>query len=124
MTITLAVREARRRTATTANRQRQIRAELRLEEIVKVAGIADEYERTDRAGDLQMEAHFGNLFRLASDEEMRRAVVDAFVCWQRDEQAEERVVRGGVDESVTLLKANNPVFIEGQYVPAGSDGAA
>lgn len=113
-----------RETATRANRQRQARAELRLSEIVKTAAIADDFEMVDRAGDLDIEGHFAALYQNAETERMRTLVVNAFMAWQKDEQAEDRIVRGSVEDAVTVLKANNPVWLDGALVPAGSDGAA
>ena len=109
---------------TSANRQRQLRAERRLDEIVKTAGIADDYMDIDRRGDLDIETHFGRMWHAAPNEEMRTLVARAFAAWQKDEQAEEEAIRQSVGGAVALLKRNNPYFIEGQFVPAGSDGAA
>lgn len=124
MALNRAITTARRQTATTANRQRQQRAELRLEEIVKVAGIADEYEAADRRGDLAIESAFAAIYQNAHSEELRELVVRAFMAWQSDEAAEEAAVRGGVDGAVTMLKRHNPTFIEGVFTPAGSDVVA
>ena len=124
MALSNALIEARRQTATTANRQRQIRAELRLDEIVKAAGIADDYERTDRLGDLEIERHFATLYHLVDTEAEKEAVAAAFAAWMRAEADEDRVVRGSVDGTVSLLKSNNDIFIENVYTPAGSDRVA
>ena len=98
---------------------RQRRAELRLDEIVKVAGIADDYNEIDRAGDLTLETHFGKLWQAAETEEMRTLVARTFAAWTRDEQAEERVVRESVDCSVTLLKTNNDFWLADGCGPDG-----
>lgn len=124
MTITRAIESARQQRATTTNRLRQRRAELRLEEIIKVAGIADAYEEIDRHGDLNIETSFARLYQATADEHLRNLIVQTFVAWQNDERAEEACVRGDVDGAVQLLKNNNPAFIAGAYVPAASDGAA
>jgi hypothetical protein len=110
--------------ATAPNRQRQLRAEMRLDEIVKVAGIADDYETIDRRGDLEMEKRFATLYHLVDSEAEKEAVAAAFAAWMRTERAEERHVSGAVEGSVTTLKRNNPVWIDGAAVPSGSDGAA
>jgi hypothetical protein len=114
----------RHRISATENRKRQIRAELRLEEIIKVAGIVDTYEAVDRHGDLAVETAFARCYQLVDSDEEKAAIADAFVVWQRSERAEDLAVRGETDEAVSLLKRHNPVFVEGQYVPSGSDGAA
>lgn len=97
--------------ASRVNRERQARAELRLSEIIKVAGIADEYEQIDRAGDLAMETWFARAYQAADSEPMRTLIAQGFVVWQRTEQAEEQHVRGDVDDSVEVLKANNPTWL-------------
>ena len=124
MALAKAIQDARRQTATRSNRLRQHLAELRLEEIVKVAGIADDYEKADRAGDLRIETAFARIYQTVTDEKVRQLVVDAYVAWQADEREEERLVRGGVDTSVAMLKRHNPAFIEGAFVPDGSDLSA
>lgn len=120
MALAREINKARRNTATRAHRDRQIRAEVRLDEIVKVAGIADEYEQVDRAGDLDIETHFGRLWQAADTENLRDLVARTFAAWMRDEAEEERVVRASVGDSVDTLKLNNPFWIDGQ--PA--EGAA
>lgn len=106
---TIADRQAKR--STTSNRRRQHLAEVRLSEIVKVAGIADEYQQIDRAGDLQMESWFALAYQSMPTDELRGLIARGFVTWQRTEQAEETHVRGDVDASVDLLKGNNNVWL-------------
>ena len=101
------------------SRQRQRRAELRLDEIVSVAGIADQYAAADRAGDLDVEAHFGRLWRAAETEEMRTLIVQAFAAWTKDEQIEELAVRDAVGDSVALLKTNNDTWLTDGCGPSG-----
>ena len=124
MALSIAIDKARRQTATRENRERQNRAELRLEEIVKTSGIADEYEAVDRRGDLDIETHFARLFQQAPDEKFRTLVTRAFMAWQADEKAEEEAVYGSVGATVQMLKNNNDVWINGARVPDGSGGAA
>ena len=109
-----------------SNRQRRVAtrlAETRLDEIVSVAGIADEYGKADRAGDLEIETHFARLYQLVDSEAEKDAVVAAYRVWARSEQVEDLAVTGSVDESVSLLKRNNDLWL-GAFVPDGSDGAA
>lgn len=122
--LSIAIEQARRQTATRANRERQRRAELRLEEIVKVAGIADGYARGDRDGNLLIEQTFAKLYQAVDSPMEREAVVQAFMVWQADERHESSMVRALADDSVAFLKRNNPVWIDGAAVPADSDGAA
>lgn len=124
MALTRSIEEARRQTATRANREAQNRAELRLTEIVKTAGIADEYETVDRDGDLKIEGEFATLYQSVDSEAERQAVVRAFVIWQKCEQAEDGAVRQSVGSTVQVLKTNNPVWLNGAAVPVGSDGVA
>lgn len=107
MTITTAVR----RTAAKVRLLRQERAERRVEEILSVESIRTDYQRADRAGDLEVEDHFKALYQLVDTEDEKAAVSAAFAVWVRDERIEELAVGTSVDETVDLLKANNPVFI-------------
>jgi hypothetical protein len=109
------------RTATKRNRQRQQRAEKRLDEIVSVASIADDYALADRRGDLEIEARFTELYNLVDSEAEKEAVARAFAVHQRTEQNEERVVVGSVGESVDLLKSNNGLWL---HDGCGPDGTA
>lgn len=124
MALSRSIDEARRQRASRENREAQNRAELRLSEIVKTAGIADDYMKLDRSGDLDIETHFGRLFHAAPNEEMRTLVIRAFTAWQRDEAAEEQAVMGSVGGAVQFLKTNNDVWLNGAAVPVGSDGVA
>lgn len=126
MALSVAIEQARRqaRRPTRENRERQNRAELRLEEIIKTSGIADDYAAIDRRGDLDIETHFARLYQQAPDEKFRVLVTRAFVAWQRDEKAEEETVYGSVGSAVQFLKDNNDVWLNGARVPAGSDGVA
>lgn len=107
-----------------ANRERQRRAELRLEELLKVEGIADEYERVDRKGDLRIESHFASLYALVDSVEEKEAVAAAFATWMKSEAEEEAVLRGSVTDASGYMKRNNPTWIDGAAVPDGMDGAA
>ena len=124
MALARAIDSARHQNARRSNRDRQIRAEVRLDEIVKVAGIADEYDEVDRRGDLDIETHFGRLWQAAETELMRDLIARTFAAWMRDEAEEERIVRAGVDGAVDTLKVNNGFWIEGAAVPSGSEPAA
>lgn len=114
MVLTVAIEKARRQTATRENREAQARAELRLEELLKVDGIADEYAEVDRRGDLAIETQFAKLYQLVDTEHEREAVVAAFMVWQADEAEEERIVRGSVEEAGSVMRRNNGVWLEGQ----------
>lgn len=126
--------EAARGRGRPANDDSQARAELRLEELSKVHDIPTEYARRGRKRDLEIESLFGTLYRLADDDEERAAAVRAFMAWEHDEEAEKADVRDIATETARSLARHNPVWIdgqsvpedwlEGQYVPTGSDGAA
>lgn len=124
MALSRSIDEARRNRATRENRESQHRAELRLSEIVKTAGIADDYMAIDRQGDLDMESHFARLYQASPTEEMRVLVTRAFVAWQKDERAEEEAVYQTVGGTVQFLKDNNNVWLNGAAVPVGADGVA
>lgn len=114
----------RERISATDRRKRQIRAELRIEEIVAVAGIADEYDKVDRPADQATVNAFRKVWSLVDSDEERAAVAEAFAVWKRHDLRRDMSVRGETDEAVVLLKSHNPIFVEGCYVPDGSDGVA
>lgn len=113
-----------RQTTNREDREAQRRAELRLEELIKVDGIADEYERVDRMGDLNIERHFALIYSMAHSDRMRELIAQTYAMWMADEKAEERAVRSKVEDAGTFMRLNNSVWIDGAAVPSGSDGAA
>jgi hypothetical protein len=115
----MALSAAIQRGATQLARQNQLRAELRLEEIIKVEGIADDYATVDRSGDLEMERHFGIMYHAAHSERMRELIVAAFLSWEKTERNEERVVRRSVDGTALMLRENNDVFLADGCGPTG-----
>lgn len=115
----MALSAAIQRGATALARQNQLRAELRLEELIKVEGIADDYATVDRRGDLEMERHFGILYHAAPSERFRELVVAAFMAWDRTERNEENVVTTSVDEAGALMRENNDVFLADGCGPTG-----
>lgn len=120
----MTIQERSRATATKRNRARQHLAEVRIAEIVSVAAIETDYTDADRAGDLAMEDQFKRLYALADDEEERDAVARTYAVWMASERREGLAVRDSVGESVSLLKVNNPTFIDGAFTPSESDGVA
>lgn len=122
--LSIAIAAAQKQRASRDNRQRQLRAERRITEIVKVSGIADEYGKVDRKGDLRIETAFARLYHAAPSEELRTLIVDAYVAWQVDERAEEQAVVGQTGMAVAYMKDGNPIWLDGAAVPTGSDGAA
>ena len=124
MALSLAIEKARRQGATADNRDRQRRAEKCLDQVVKAAGIPEQYETRGRAGNLAVEKAFATAYQLVDTDREREAVVQAFMVWQQDERHETTIVRDECDEMVELLKSNHPFFIDGAYVPDESDSAA
>lgn len=124
MTLTVAIAEARRRHATRENREAQKRAELRLEEQIKVAGIADAYDVVDRAHDAEIRRAFATVYHLVDSDEEKAAVSNAFAVWMRHDGRKDRVTRESVGETGRFMRRNNPVWIDGAAVPPNSDGAA
>lgn len=124
MALTAAIEQARQRGATADARLKQTIAERRITEVIKVSGIADEYDRADRKGDLRIETAFARLYHAATTERMRELIVDAYVAWQADEKAESAAVHSGVESAVVYMKNGNPLFIDGAFVPEDSAGAA
>lgn len=129
MALSHAIEQARRRGRPTDDKSQEA-AEQRLEELIKVKGLADvsnEYDALDRVEDLTMETHFARLYQLADDDEERDAAVKAFVDFERFDKghdANHAAHRDNVTGVETFMKQRNDLFIEGQWVPANSEGAA
>ena len=115
MVLTTAIRE----TATKLNRERQHRAEQRLEEIVKVAGLPDAYTKHDRSGNLAVETAFARVYQLVNTDAERAAVAKAFVVWQHDERKESTFIGEWSSEAVDILKGNNDLFLNDGCGPTG-----
>ena len=113
----------RRGEATRATRNRVLRIEKRADEIATVAEVETDYQRADRAGDLQMESWFSRGYQSAPSEEWRAFMVEGFLLWGRTERAEEGVVSESVGDAVAFLKKGNDFWL-GAFCPDGSDGAA
>ena len=124
MALSRRIEEARRASASRENRESQHRAELRLSEIVKTYGIADEYIRADAAEDTDMKVHFGRMYHAAPNEEMRVLISRAFAAWDKHDKKVDGLVNETVGAAVQLLKDNNIVWLNGAAVPVGSDGVA
>ena len=112
------------RTSARANRRRQKSAEKRMDEIVSVAAIADDYGSVDRRGDLAIENHFQSLYHLVSSREEKEAVAAAYATWQKCERDEDEAVIRSVGGSVQLLKRNNDYWLNGSLTPDGSGDVA
>lgn len=112
------------RTTARAGRIRQALAEHRLDEIVAVASISGDYTKIDKPGDAEIIKAFTAVYRLMDDDEERQAVVDAFNTWRRIDARKDAHVHGSTDDAVTLMKDNNPIWLNGAATPDGSDGVA
>lgn len=125
MSLTRAIDEARRR-GRPANDLSQEAAEQRLEELIKVRGLADvsdQYEALDRVEDLTMETHFARLYQLADDDEERDAAVKAFMDFERFDRkhdANHNTHRGEVKGVEAFMRERNPLFINGSWTPPAS----
>lgn len=131
MALSIAIDKARRQTATRANRDAHDRAALRLEEVFKVAGIADELDRLDRPRNIEVETAFAVAYQCVDGEQEREAVLNAFMKYEADEKAEKRDRHSKVNGAAAQMVRNNPVWIENQRVPqewladgCGPDGRA
>jgi hypothetical protein len=111
----------RRGEATRATRNRVLRVEKRADEIAVVAEVETDYQRADRAGDLQMESWFSKGYQSAPSEEWRAYLLEGFLLWGRTERAEEGVVCESVGDAVELLKGNNGLWL---HDGCGPDGTA
>lgn len=115
MTITRAIQ----RGATQLARSRQMRAEQRLEELVKIAGLPDAYDKAGRSGNLAVETAFARCYQLVNSDAEREAVTNAFMVWQRDERSERQFVNAFSSETTDLLKSNNDLFLNDGCGPTG-----
>jgi hypothetical protein len=118
MALSVAIDKARRQTATRQNRDAHDRAALRLEEVFKVAGIADELDRLDRPRSIVTETAFAVAYQCVDAEDEREAVLDAFMKYQAEERAERRDRHAEVNAASGQMVRNNPVWIEGHRVPS------
>jgi hypothetical protein len=134
MALAVALEKARRQTATRANREAHDRAALRLEEVFKVQGVADELDRLDRPRNISVETAFAVAYQTVDDDDEREAVLDAYMQWDADEKAERKDRHEAINSATAMLIRDNPVWIEGERIPSewlngakvpgGSDGAA
>ena len=116
--LSIAIEKARRG-ATTAARQRQDDAEARLEELIKIGGIPEEYDRLDRPGNLAVETAFARCYQLVDSDDEREAVVKAFVTWQSDERHERKVVRDVTADALDFVKGQNDRWLTDGCGPSG-----
>lgn len=118
MALSIAIDKARRQTATRANRDAHDRAALRLEEVFKVAGIADELDKLDRPRNVEVETAFAVAYQCVDSENEREAVLAAFMKWEADEKAERSDRHTEVNAASAQMVRNNPVWIEARRVPS------
>ena len=126
MTISRAIAAASRQ-----NRRRQTLAEKRMDEqlLLEVARaqLVDEWSAADAMGDERFmrlaRAHYATL----TTDEQRDGMAALFAEWSRDESCEERVIRNAQQtnlQTIVTFKQNTPAFVDGAFVPVGSEGAA
>lgn len=115
--LTHKINEARRETATRENRDAHDRAALRLEEVFKSSGMADELDRLDRPRNMEVEQAFAVAYQKVDAEDERDAVVAAYMKWEADEKAERTDRHAKTGDLTTMLVRNNPVWIENEPVP-------
>jgi hypothetical protein len=115
--LSIAIEKARRTGASQENREAHKRAALRLEEVFKQSGMADELDRLDRPRNLKVESAFAVAFQAVDREAERDAVVTAFLSWQEDEKGERKDRHAAVNDLSAQMIRNNPVWIENEPVP-------
>lgn len=111
MTLRATIQERRRRGMAVENVERTMRVERRADEIATVAEVETDYQRVDRAGDLQMESWFQRHYAAQTSNDGRTEVAEGFAIWQRTERAEDHVIGGSVDGALNTLRANNPFWL-------------
>jgi hypothetical protein len=117
MTATLSQRIAR--TSSRLNRWRQTLTEKRIDEVVAVEDIGRTYEKVNRTGNVRVESHFARTMQLMDDDEERQSLLDTFQAWQHDERLERVAVTTSVDNATTLMKSQNPLFLDDGCGPDG-----
>jgi hypothetical protein len=126
MTITRQIHKAGR-----INRRRQTLSELRIDEqlLLEVARaqLNDEWTAADEMGDDRFvrfaRAHYATL----TTDEQRDSMAKVFAEWSRDEVIEDRLIANARQtnlQTIVTFKRNTPAFVDGAFVPGGSDGAA
>lgn len=125
MALTQAIQRAHR-----DSRLRQIRAELRMDEQLRIEHAGDliaGYVDTDKKADERFIRAARHLHKLLDTDEQRNALYILIAEWERDERDEERIVGQQGEHNDTMLalhKKATPMFVDGAWTPGGEDGAA
>ena len=127
MALTQAIEQAR---ASRPNRLRQVRAEVRLDEQIRIEQAGDliaGYIDADSVGDQRFVAIARELHETLTTQEQRDALYRLVAEWTRDEEHEERTLSRMGDHN-QLMHAKHrqatPLFVDGSWIPGGSDGVA
>ena len=118
------------RRATRANRLRQVRAETRVDEQLRIEHAGDliaGYTEADKVSDQRFIRAARALHSLLNSEEQRNALYILIAEWERDEATEERIVAEQGDHNHTMLalhRAATPMFVDGQFVYDGEEAGA
>ena len=137
MALTHAIQKAQqqRRTATTANRRRQSRAEARMDEqlLLEVARtqLTEEWAAADALGDERFVRLARKLYGQLTTDEQRGLMEELFAEWSRDEEQEEHLIgnaRFTNAQTIDTFRRNTPLFVDdfenGAWVPGGAGSVA
>lgn len=127
MALTQAIEQAR---ASRPNRLRQVRAEVRMDEQIRIEHAGDliaGYVEADKVADEKFVAIARELHTVLTDQEQRDILYRLVAEWNRDEDAEDRW-HGRMSDHNQVMAAKHrqatPLFVDGSWIPGGSDGVA
>lgn len=113
------------------NRRRQTLAEMRIDEqlLLEVARaqLTEEWSAIDALGDDRFQRLARSHYATLTTDEQRDTMTALFAEWSRDECLEERVLTSARTtnlQTIVTFKQNTPAFVDGAFVPGGSEGAA
>lgn len=127
MALTQAIEKARHSRVT---RLRQVRAEIRLDEQLRIEKAGDliaGYVEADKVGDERFVNLARDLHSILTDQDQREALYRLVAEWNRDEAAEDRSLSGMGDHNALMHAKHRqatPLFVDGSWIPGGSDGVA
>lgn len=127
MALTQAIEKARH---TRVTRLRQVRAEVRLDEQLRIEKAGDliaGYIDADRVGDERFVTFARELHSILSTQDQREALYRLVAEHNRDEDIEDRALGQMGDHNAVMHakhKQATPLFVDGSWIPGGSDGVA
>lgn len=112
------------------NRMRQTRAEARMDEQMLVAEARDQVDgfiAHDAVSDTTFESAIRRLYAMLDTEEQRQQAAKVYAVWKQAEIQDDVILADHaqhIDRTRVVLFQNTPMFVDGAFTPAESDGAA